>query len=332
MGVKVRERNGAWWLYIDHKGKRKAKRVGTGPEGKKAARVAAEKIQARLALGDSSYVEEHPRVPTLQEAADQWLALHMQLDQIRETTHREYQRTLRAYAYPRFGPKPVTTITRADVRDLLVDLKAQGKSRSLARNLLAPLSQTFNQLIDDGILTANPVSRLGRYLKEPTDQRARVEILRPEEEGRLLDSARVHCPRYFCLVLAALRTGLRIGELFGLQWDDIDFDQRFIEVRRTLRDGGKVYPPKNKKIRRVDVSQQLLEELKRLRIERTEETLARGWGLVPRWVFCNTDGKPLWLSNFERRVFHRLLKKEGIRHIKFHTLRHTFASRLLQNG
>ncbi len=202
----------------------------------------------------------------------------MQLDQIRETTHREYERTLRTYAYPRFGSKPVTAVTRGDMRDLLVDLKAQGKSRSLARNLLAPLSQTFNQLIEDGVLTSNPVARLGRYLKEPTDQRARVEILRPEEETRLLDGARTHCPRYFCLFLAALRTGLRIGELFGLQWDDIDLDNRFIEVRRTLRDGGKVYPPKNRKIRRVDVSRHLVEELKRLRVERTKETLANGWG------------------------------------------------------
>jgi integrase len=52
MGVKVRERNGAWWLFIDHKGKRKAKRVGVGREGARAAKAAAEKIQARLALGE----------------------------------------------------------------------------------------------------------------------------------------------------------------------------------------------------------------------------------------------------------------------------------------
>jgi integrase len=63
MGVKVRERNGAWWLFIDHKGKRKAKRVWVGAGDRKAANAAAEKIQARLALGDSSYVEEHSPVP-----------------------------------------------------------------------------------------------------------------------------------------------------------------------------------------------------------------------------------------------------------------------------
>ena len=117
-----------------------------------------------------------------------------------------------------------------------------------------------------------------------------------------------------------------------MQWDDLDLENRFVEVRRTLRDGKKVYPPKNKKIRRVDMSRQLASELKRLRADRTNETLAKGWGKLPDWVFCSAVGNPLWLSNFERRVFHPLLKKAGLRRIRFHALRHTFASRLLQNG
>ena len=327
MGVKVKERSGAWWLFINHKGRRKAKKVGD----KKAAELAAVQIRARLALGDSVLLQNRPAAPTFKEAADRWLATHAQLEQIRETTHKEYARALRTYAYPKFGSKPVTEVTRPEIRGLLVDLMAQGKSRSLARNLLAPIRQTFNGLIDDGILTANPAARMGRYLKEQTDRRARAEFLRPEEEAVLLQAARAHYSRYYGLILCALRTGLRIGELFGLQWDDLDLENRFIEVRRTLRDGKKVYSPKNKKIRRVDMSRQLVSELKRLRAERTKETLAKGWGKLPDWVFCSAVGNPLWLSNFERRVFHPLLKKAGLRRIRFHALRHTFASRLLQN-
>ena len=133
-----------------------------------------------------------PGAPTFKEAADRWLATHAQLEQIRETTHKEYARALRTYAYPKFGSKPVTEVTRPEIRGLLVDLMAQGKSRSLARNLLAPIRQTFNGLIDDGILTANPAARMGRYLKEQTDRRARAEFLRPEEEAALLQAARAH--------------------------------------------------------------------------------------------------------------------------------------------
>ena len=51
MGVKIRERQGAWWIFVDFRGRRKAKRVGVGPPGRRAALAAAEKIQAKLALG-----------------------------------------------------------------------------------------------------------------------------------------------------------------------------------------------------------------------------------------------------------------------------------------
>jgi integrase len=136
------------------------------------------------------------------------------------------------------------------------------------------------------------------------------------------------------LLLCALRTGLRFGELLGLQWDDVDERGRFIEVRRTLRDGQehrRVALPKNGRIRRVDLSSQLAEEFRRLRAERRREALASGWGALP-WIFVTGEGRPLFKANFARRVFHPLLKRAGLRRIRFHDLRHTFASRLIQNG
>jgi integrase len=331
MGVKVRERKGAWWLVIDYKGTRKSKRVGTGPEGRKAARLAAEKLQAKLALGDRGLLEPASRVPSFKEAAERWLTGHSQMGQIRPSTEADYARTLRLYAWPRFGNRPVTTITREDVRGLLVDLLSQGKSRSLARNLLAPIRQTFNQLIDDSVLSANPGARMGRYLKAKTDPRSRIEPLLVEEERSLLQTARNDFPRTYPLFLCALRTGMRLGELFGLQWGDIDFEGHFIEVRRTVKDGGKVFPPKNGKIRRVDLSDQLAATLGALLVERKAETLRKGWPEVPDWVFCSETGTSLHKSDFERRVFHKLLAKAGLRRVRFHDLRHTFASRLLQN-
>jgi integrase len=213
-----------------------------------------------------------------------------------------------------------------------VDLLSQGKSRSLARNLLAPIRQTFNQLVDDGVLTANPAVRMGRYLKTKGDPRATVDPLTVEEERTLLDTAREQFPRHYPMILCAVRTGLRLGELFGLQWGDVDFKGHFIEVRRTVRDGGAVSPPKNGKIRRVDMSDQLAETLQFVFKARKQEALKRGWGQVPEWVFCSEDGTTLHKSNFERRAWHKLLEQAKLRRVRFHALRHTFASRLLQNG
>jgi len=67
-------------------------------------------------------------------------------------------------------------------------------------------------------------------------------------------------------------------------------------------------------------------------VERKEETLRKGWPEVPDWVFCSETGTSRHKSDFERRVFHKLLAKAGLRRVRFHDFRHTFASRLLQNG
>jgi integrase len=140
MGVKVREWKGAWWLFVDHQGRRKAKRLGVGKAGKKSAELAAIKLQARLAEGDSAVFAEVQNVPTFRQAADQWLTAHASLAQIRESTHAEYARALRLYGFPRFGDKPVTAISRADVRDLLVDLMAKGKRAGVWPAISSPPS------------------------------------------------------------------------------------------------------------------------------------------------------------------------------------------------
>jgi integrase len=121
---------------------------------------------------------------------------------------------------------------------------------------------------------------------------------------------------------------MRIGELLGLQWGDIDFLGRFIEGRRAIVRGN-VGPTKNGKFRRVDMSQQLSTTLDTRRTQRKAETLQKGWGAVPDWVFVNEKGQPLDDCNLRNRIFYRCLEKAGLRRLRFHDLRHTFASLLI---
>lgn len=90
--------------------------------------------------------------------------------------------------------------------------------------------------------------------------------------------------------------------------------------------------PKNGSSRRIDVSRQLADSLKGLLVERKKQTLKQGWGELPPWVFVNEAGKPVDPENFRNRIWPKLLTKSGLRHFPIHSLRHTFASRLLQNG
>ena len=95
---------------------------------------------------------------------------------------------------------------------------------------------------------------------------------------------------------------------------------------------GRISPTKTNKIRRVDISDDLLVALHDLKKKRMEEWLAKGKNEVPEWVFCNQEGHPADMQNVKNRHFRKCLTKAGLRTIRFHDLRQTFASLLIQNG
>ena len=181
-----------------------------------------------------------------------------------------------------------------------------------------------------GLLTVNTALRPGKFLPK-ISKRYKIAPLTREEVALLVHTAKERLPRYYSLILCAVRTGLRMGELLALQWQDIDWHGRFIEVRRNYTHF-QITTPKSGESRRVDMSQELTRTLKDLHTERQIDAAAQGWSEMPPWVFCSEVGGLLHPHNIRDRVFYGLLRKAGLRQIRFHDLRHTFASLLLQNG
>ena len=138
-------------------------------------------------------------------------------------------------------------------------------------------------------------------------------------------------PRSFALFLTAIHTGMRLSELAGLQWGDVDFRGKFLTVRRQVV-YGRIQRTKTDKIRRIDMSDSLMEALRRHRKARREEWLKKGVNQIPRWVFSNKEGNPPDMHNVKNRHFYPNLAKAGLRRIRFHDLRHTFASLLVQDN
>ena len=124
---------------------------------------------------------------------------------------------------------------------------------------------------------------------------------------------------------------MRCGELAGLQWNDVDFNGKHLLVKRQVV-WGRVQTTKGNNTSRIDLSTALLNALKTLKRKRQEEWLRKGENEIPKWVFCNRDGNPVDMPNFKTRHFYKCLGKAGLRKIRFHDLRHTFATLLLQNG
>ncbi len=329
MAVKVKQHKGAWWVFINHHGKRKAKRIGTS---KRAAEQVAEKIQAKIALGQFEMIEEKEKPPTLTEYAEQWLQTYATV-YCKPGTLNRYTRDYRLHVAPTLGHKLLPTITRQDIKQLIADKRQSQLSWKSVLNIIIPLRAMMNHAVEDGILATNPATRIGRFNKKPAEQRENINPFTREELKLFLDAVRQHFPSSFPLFLTFARTGVRLGEIVALQWGDIDWHGRFLEVRRTYcRISKKLLTPKSGKTRKIDMSHQLTETLKALLLERKKETLCKGWGEVPPWIFVSETGTKLDGDHIRNRVFYKILAKAGLRHVHLHDLRHTFASLLIQQG
>ena len=326
MGVKVRERNGAWWIFIDHHGQRKARRIGAGTPGKKTAQQVAQQIQARLALGQTAFDSQSTGV-TLDAYAETFLH---RIEHIRKpSTHEAYQQTLTRDITPMLGKLDLQAITREKVKALAMAGLKKGQSPKTVQNTIRCLSSLFSHAVEDNLVAVNPALKPGKFLPK-ISKRRKIDPLTREEVALLLETAKMKLPRYYPLFLCAARTGLRMGELLALQWQDVDWQGRFIEVRRNFTHW-QLTTPKSGESRRVDMSRELSCTLKDVLLERQINAGAIGTD-VPLWVFPSETGGLLHPHNLRDRVFYGLLTKAKLRRVRFHDLRHTFASLLLQNG
>jgi integrase len=323
MGVKVKFFKGAWYLFIDHQGRRRAKKIGDRQTALDVARAVREK----LARGDLGLMDPG-QAETFEKFATRWLDAGQ--NGRKASTQRFYAFNLALHINPSLGARPVAKVSRADCRDLIASCRQKGLKLSSLKGVQRTLSAVLSQAVEDQILLANPAFRMGKHLRAGDQQRSAIQPLSHVETYDFLKAVSERIPEYYALFLLALRTGMRLGEILAVQWVDIDFAARFIEVRRNLV-GGRVTTTKSTKRRRVDMSLKLTEALRNHQKARKAASLKAGRRL-PSWVFTNADGKPLDGDNLRHRVFYALLERAKLRQIRFHDLRHTYASLLIQNG
>jgi integrase len=331
MSVRVRKRKGAWWVFITYHGRRKAKKVGTREAAERVKRV----LEARLTLGDLA-IFGTGELPTFKRFAEQWVRLYAEVE-CKESTVKLYKQILRLYLYPRFGQLRLDAISRDSVKDYLASLVTEGRlSRNTLRLIICTFRVIFNAAIEDNIVERNPAARLGRFTKSDK-AKFRATALTGKEAEMLLNASRELCPEYFPLFLTTLRAGLRRGEVIALKWGDIQFgaaddSNRYILVQHNYVDGS-FTTPKSNKSRRVDLSKQLRDVLLELRDKRLLEAFLEGkTTIADDLVFLSKAGTVLDASNLIHYYFLPCIEKAGLRRFRFHDLRHTFGSLLIQNG
>ncbi len=336
MGVTIRKKDGSWYVFVNHQGRRKAKRVG---ESRAAAVQVKRALEARLSLSDVGVFDEAEQqvMPAFGEYTDLWLKDYARME-CKSSTAGGYESVLNQYLRPKFAARRLTEIKRDDVKQLISDMIDKDLSRSTVRNAISVLRGIFNQAIEDGIVDANPAVRLGRFTRTAKTNEVKGVALTGDEVQKFLRAAMEICPEYYTLFLLAVRAGLRRGELVALQFGDIAFGgsekdpNRFILVQHNYvrREHTST---KSRKNRRVDMSRELRRELIKLRDARLKSGVDEGvTDISSELVFSSPDGAILDPDNLYHRYFVPVLKKSGIRKIRLHDLRHTFGSLLIQNG
>lgn len=196
----------------------------------------------------------------------------------------------------------------------------------MARNVI---SGTIEYAMEEELVTTNPTNGVLKKLGLDGRNRPLVQPMTPDEVSLFLGICSLHMKKWYPLFLCVFRTGMRLGELLGLRWGDIDWNSKSVQVQRSFRHG-KLTGTKTRKSRRVDMSDQLVEELRGLLTNRKKEAMATGTGEVVETIF-HTSGKPT-SQNTIRNIWKRLLKKAQLRNMRFHDIRHTYASILLSRG
>lgn len=236
---------------------------------------------------------------------------------------------LEKHLLPALGRRLIRTLGVEDVAALMTELRAAGKSEKTVAGALATLQSIIRFALRNGWMAHNPVERL-ESAERPHPVPRRQRVLGRDEIVRLL----VACaPRYRTLISTALYTGLRISELLGLIWSDLDLDAGELHVSAQLSRARRGIPSRRVELktaaaeRDVPLAPQLVARLREHRRD-----------LPPigeeAWVFHTGAGTPFGHRNIETRALNEAADLSGLDdgawpRLRFHDLRHTFASHLI---
>jgi integrase len=246
-----------------------------------------------------------------------------------------YEAACRVHIIPALGHIRLGDLRSRQVQSFYADKMREGLGIRTRRNIHATLKRALKQAVVWGELASNPAESLVPPKASFEEESEEIRALTNEQTDVLFAAARERGDRFRNLYVAAVRTGLRQGELLGLKWEDLNLDSSpaSVTLRRSLASklgGGFYFTPTKRKSQRRRLA--LLDEAaKALRAQRELQDYERR---TRRWrenglVFPSTIGTPMNARNLYARNFKPTLRSTGLPDVSFHDLRHTFASIML---
>jgi len=273
---------------------------------------------------------------TLGEWLNRWFKNHV-VNNLVPRTAVSYRKELNTHIIRKLGAIPLQKLTPQHLEDYKEQALKEG--RVDGKGGLAPQTVRYHLNILNGAL--KQAARLGYVTRNVAQLVDRPRVRRPVITTMLL----AHVPFflaatrdnfYYAVFYAALWTGMRLGELLGLRWCDVNLDQAYLSVVQTLYKHAGISemgePKSSHSRRRITLSPSLEDILKGHRMEQEARGIMLGRNVMENdLVFCYPGGKPLDPSTVNH-AFSKALQEAGLPHIRFHDLRHTHATILFQAG
>lgn len=336
--------NGSGSISYDKRRKRYRARLTVqtpdGPKRKalsyvKTWQAAHDELVAALSqYGRRTVVLDAEKV-TVAEYMRDWLATTARVNTNAES-HDRYRRDIEVRILPAVGSLKLADLRGVHVRTARQEMIDAGYAPSTIVATMTTFSAALKQAVADELISRNPADGVPR----PTTREQAMRILSANDAARLVES--VAGTEYEAFYALALKVGARSGELRALRWTDLDWQARTLSIRRAVAGPHRRFgPTKTGSERTVKLSPDLMGRLKRHRVLQDTARLA-----ATRWedlglIFCNhlprTSGRSVpgggvLPHNSVRNRFLRHLDAVGIERVRFHDLRHTAASLMLQGG